>query len=78
MLLCEGRFEGIVGSDLERGGMFLEVSETPYNALEIVLEIFYSDATNKFSMTLFKENVVSEVIEEAVKTAKERLVPVNS
>ena len=76
MLLLNGKYESITGSDLERDGMFLEVSESPYNALEVILEIFYSDSTNDFSITLFEENVALEVIEEAIKIAKYRLVPV--
>lgn len=57
MLLLNEKFEGLIGSDSERDGMYLEISESPYNALEVILEIFYSDATNKFSITLFEENV---------------------
>ena len=77
MFLLNGKFEGLIGSDLERDGMYLEISEFPYNSVEVTLEIFYSDITNKFSITLFKENVALELIEEAIKIAKQRLVPVS-
>ncbi len=77
MLLLNEKFEGLIGSDLERDGMYLEISEFPYNSVEVILEIFYSDITNKFSITLFKKNVALELIEEAIKIAKHRLVPVS-
>ncbi len=77
MFLLNGKFEGLIGSDLERDGMYLEISEFPYNSVEVILEIFYSDITNKFSIALFKENVALELIEEAIKIAKQRLVPVS-
>ncbi|MGI9034451.1 MAG: hypothetical protein ACR2GD_00275 [Pyrinomonadaceae bacterium] len=74
MKLFGGKFEGTIGSGLERDGMFLEVTETK-NSTQLFIEIFYSDATNKFSVTLFKENVDLELIEQAIKFAKQRLVP---
>ncbi len=77
MFLLNEKFEGLIGSDLERDGMYLEISESPYNSVEVILEIFYSDVTNKFSITLFRENVALELIEEAIKIAKHRLVPVS-
>ena len=77
MLLLNEKFEGLIGSDLERDGMYLEISEFPYNSVEVILEIFYSDATNKFSITLFNENVALELVEEAIEIAKHRLIPVN-
>ncbi len=75
MFLLDEKFEGLIGSDVERDGMYLEISESPYNSVEAILEIFYSDVTDKFSITLFKDNVSLELIEEAIKTAKHRLVP---
>lgn len=75
MFLLGEKYEGLIGSDLERDGMYLEISEFP--SLEVILEIFYSDITNKFSITLFKENVPLELIEEAIKIAKQRLVPIS-
>lgn len=77
MLLLDEKFEGLIGSDLERDGMYLEISAFPYNSVEIILEIFYSDATKKISITLFRENVALELVQEAIKIAKHRLVPVN-
>jgi len=55
MLLLNEKFEGLIASDLERDGMYLEISEFPYNSVEVILEIFYSDVTNKFSITLFRK-----------------------
>ncbi len=70
------KYEGTIGSDLERDGMYLEVTDSR-NSADAYLEIFYSDETNKFSLTLFKESVELELIEEAIEIAKLRLVPVS-
>lgn len=75
MFILDGKYEGVIGSDLERDGMFLEISKAPYNASELILEIFYSDLNNKLSVTLFSESVDLELMEEAIKIAKHRLVP---
>ena len=76
MILLGGKFEGTIGSDLERDGMYLEITEIN-NPVNAVLEIFYSDISNKFSVTFFKKDVDLELIEEAIKIAKQRLVPVS-
>ena len=76
MKFFDGKFEGLIGSDSERDGMFLEIGEVK-NPAEIFIEIYYSDATNKFSISLFKEKVDLELIEEAIKIAEQRLVPVS-
>lgn len=76
MKFLNGEFEGLIGSDLERDGMYLEIvgAENPH---DIFLEIFYSDILNKFSITLFKENIDLELIEGAIEIAKQRLVPIS-
>lgn len=76
MFLLNGKYEGLIGSDSERDGMFLELSEAPYNALEVILEIFYSDVTKEFFLTLFKENAELKLIEEAIEIAKYRLASI--
>ncbi len=76
MKMFSDKYEGTIGSDLERDGMYLEVTDSR-NSADAYLEIFYSDETNKFSLTLFKESVELELIEEAIEIAKLRLVPVS-
>ena len=74
MKLCDEKLEKVIGSDLERDGMYLEIYDVK-NPADAYLEIFYSDITHKFSLTLFKENIELELIEEAIKIAKQRLIP---
>ncbi len=61
--------------------MYLEIADVKnsvdaYSA-DAYLEIFYSDITHKFSITLFKEDIDLELIEEAIEIAKHRLVPIS-
>ena len=66
-------YSTIMGSDLDRDGMFLELvaderSEAP------VLEVFYSDVTRTFTVnTLEIASVPLDVIEELVREAQRRL-----
>ena len=65
----------VMGSDLERDGMFLELvvderTEAP------VLEVFYSDVTRTFTVnTLEIASVPLDVVEELVREAQRRLRP---
>jgi len=74
MDILDGKYEGTIGSELERDGMYLEVTE-PNNYVNCFLEIFYSDLTDTFSITLFKENIELDLVEQAIKIARIRLVP---
>jgi len=76
MKLSNEKFEQVIGSDLERDGMYLEIADVK-NSADAYLEIFYSDITHKFSLTLFKEDIDLEPIEEAIEIAKHRLVPIS-
>jgi hypothetical protein len=62
----------VVGSDVIRDGMYIEVCDEPDSANEI-LEIFYSDVSRKMSVTLYKPDVPLEVVEWAIAIARERL-----
>ena len=59
-----------MGSDLERDGMFLELSPVGQMA---IAEVFYSDITHQFAITLFKESVPTEAISWLIAQALERL-----
>lgn len=76
MKIYDEKFDVTIGSDVERDGMYLEVTDAQ-NFADVYFEIFYSDITNKFSLTLFRENIELELIEEAIKIAKQRLVPIS-
>ena len=62
----------IVGSDVDRDGMYVEVSDQP-NGANAVLEIFFSDVSYDMVVTLFRPNVPLEVVEWAISVARERL-----
>jgi hypothetical protein len=60
-------------SDLQRDGMALEL----YCGSELAAEVFYSDATGEFSISLFARNLPLSVIEQFVAEARRSLVPVH-
>lgn len=71
----DGReYSYLIGSDLVRDGMYVEVTDRLDSANEI-LEIFYSDVSHKMRVTLYKWDVPLEVVEWAISVARERLPP---
>lgn len=71
---CRGReYHYVVGSDLQRDGMYLEVTDTPSGPL--VLEVFYSDQTDQMTFTAGREDLPFELVEWALATARQRLTP---
>ena len=62
----------VLGSDLVRDGMYVEVSDVQ-NEMPAILEIFYSDATHTMTVSLYMMDIPLEVIEWAIAVAKERL-----
>lgn len=76
MKIFNEKFEGVIGSDVIGDEMYLEVTDAE-NFADAYLEIFYSDVANKFTITLFKENLELELIEKAIKIAKLRLVSIS-
>ena len=68
------RYPCTIGSDLARDGMYLEVTAAN-DAAEAVLEVFYSDTTNRFTVSVFKEDVCAELLEQALSAARDRLLP---
>lgn len=73
--VCRGQdYHYIVGSDVQRDGMYLEVTETPHAGPEI-LEVFYSDQTDLMFFTAYRPDLPLELVEWAVAMAKERLIP---
>jgi len=71
---CRGQeFEFVVGSDVQRDGMYFEVTDTL--AEPDVLEVFYSDQTDQMTFTAYRRDIPLELVEWALTMAKERLVP---
>jgi len=56
--------------------MYLEVTDDP-DALNVLLEIFYSDITSEMTLSLYQPTPLP-VVEWAIGVAKERLPPVAS
>ncbi len=64
----------VVGSDIVRDGMFLEVSDNR-DGPDIILEISYSDETGQMTMTAFRPAMPLELVAWAIASAKGRLPP---
>lgn len=69
----ENDYSYVVASDLERDGMYLEVSSKEDGA--DLLEIFFSDRDQKMTVTTLRGDVPVEVVEWAISIAKHRLMP---
>jgi len=65
------RFQMIRASDLKRDGMGLEL----HSGSHAVVEVFYSDATREFTISLFEQDLPLEVIEQLISAAKAVLLP---
>jgi len=62
-----------MGSDVQRDGMYLELSIPNSNPLRQIAEVFYSDQTHDFVVSCFEENVPIKLIELLIENAKKRL-----
>jgi hypothetical protein len=72
MLSLENRkFKLTRGSDVDRDGMYLEMSEEGGGAG--IAEVFYSDQTHKFVLNTFGNDIPLEAIEWIVAEAKTAL-----
>lgn len=67
----QGRdFETVIGSDPERDGMFLELRESGGRTCA---EVFYSDSTFQFTVTLFEPALPLDVLTWLINQARSRL-----
>ncbi|MDM8750516.1 hypothetical protein [Morganella morganii] len=64
------RYEIIRGSDIVRDGMYLELRLPDTSPLEQLAEIFYSDVTHEFSISIFADNLPLSIIETLIAEAK--------
>jgi len=67
------QYQHQMGSDIERDGMFLELVEVASG--DVVGEVFYSDRSGQFSISLDRPDLPLEVVEELVSSARKRLPP---
>ncbi|WP_202801687.1 hypothetical protein [Variovorax sp. CF313] len=63
-------FETVMGSDVQRDGMFLELREI---GGKDCAEVFYSDLTHEFTVTMFEPSLPVEVLTWLVDEAHSRL-----
>jgi hypothetical protein len=78
MIDIAGReFSFVVGSDVQRDGMYLEVAERKDGAEVVVAEVFYSDIDHRMTFTSFLSDLPFEVIEYLGESARRRLTPIN-
>ena len=68
------QYTSVIGSDLDRDGMYLEVSGSSAGN-DVLLEIFYSDQTKEMTLNVFAKDVPLDVVEYAIARAKKRLPP---
>ena len=72
MLSVDNRkFELVRGSDVDRDGMYLEMSEVGGGAG--IAEILYSDQTRKFVLNTFGNDIPLEAVEWIIAQAKAML-----
>jgi hypothetical protein len=66
-------YSTIRASDLKRDGMGLELSCDT----RLIAEIFYSDVTGEFTISLFEQSIPLPIIEQFIAEARIDLVPVS-
>lgn len=64
------RYQIIRGSDIVRDGMYLELRLPDTSPVEQLAEIFYSDVTHEFSISIFADNLLLSIIEIFIAEAK--------
>ena len=67
------RYELVMGSDVPRGGMYLELWDRPSGRL--ALWAFYSDADGSFEFTRYRDDVTPETESWFQQEARRRLPP---
>jgi hypothetical protein len=73
---CKGReYEIIFASDADRDGVYLELSTANGGKEEVLLYAFWSDASQAFTFSAFREELPFELVEVFVAEARRRLPP---
>lgn len=66
-------FTTVRGSDVDRDGMYLELSEV--GGKQAIAEVFFSDATGEFALNTFENDVPLEAVEWLAAQARLSLPP---
>lgn len=66
-------FRTTLGSDVQRDGMFLELIDTTTG--DAVAEVFYSDATQEMTISVFRPELPLQIVELLIERAKHDLPP---
>jgi hypothetical protein len=67
------RYEVVMGSDVHRGGMFLELWDKPSG--ELAMWAFYSDSDGAFEFQRYRSDVTPDVQSWFEQEARRRLPP---
>ncbi len=68
-------YEILRGSDVIRDGMYLEASISKPSSRDAVLEIFYSDVDDSFTVSYCRDGLPMELVEHMIVNAKTALPP---
>jgi len=68
-------YRTVLGSDVKRDGMYLELVVQTTD--DEVAEVFYSDVDGKMTISVFQPEMPLPVIEQLIEQAKQRLPPVS-
>ncbi len=69
---CRSGYQFLMGSDIQRNGMFMEMLDA---GGVCVAEVFYSDVTDKMVVTLEQQELPIEAVQELLSRAKLQLPP---
>jgi hypothetical protein len=72
MEIAGQHYQAVIGSDLDRDGMFLEVTD---EAAALVAVLFYSDRGGSMTLTTHRPDVPLPLIEWMIGEGKKRLPP---
>jgi hypothetical protein len=62
----------VLGSDVDRDGMYLELSR-PYG--NVILEMFYSDKTGAMTLDMLQKDIPLNIVEWLIGAARQSLPP---
>ena len=75
MKVGDRTFSFVRGSDVQRDGMYLEVTERTGSKDRIIAEVFYSDESGQMTFSAFEKDLPFEVVETVARIARESLMP---
>ena len=69
-------YEILRGSDVIRDGMYLEASISQPGSRDQVLEIFYSDIDDSFTVSYCRDDLPMELVEYMIVNARQHYLPI--